>query len=238
MIQNLEPGELVLCTVDRIVGTVVFVKIDGNGEGSIIMSEIAPGRIRNLREYVVPKKRIVCKILRISGDRIDLSLRRVTQKEQKEVLEQESHEKSSKSILKTVLGGDLAEKKTEEIYKKGLSVHELLQQAKNIPKKLEEFFEKEQAKKIFEIISSQKQKKVEIKREIVLTSNAEDGVNRIKNTFSEKGNSEIKYISAGRYSISIQDTDLKKADNNLRAILQEIEKRAKKEGVYFTIKDK
>ena len=78
---DLDVGEIVMCTVDRIVGTIVFVKIDGNGEGSIILSEIAPGRIRNLRDYVVPKKRIVCKILRISGDRIDLSLRRVTQKE-------------------------------------------------------------------------------------------------------------------------------------------------------------
>jgi len=81
----LEVGDIVMCTVDRIVGTIVFVKIDENGEGSIILSEIAPGRIRNLREYVVPKKRIACKILRILGNRIDLSLRRVTQKEQKEI---------------------------------------------------------------------------------------------------------------------------------------------------------
>ena len=62
---DLEVGDIVLCTVDRIVGTIVFVKIDGDGEGSIILSEIAPGRIRNLREYVVPKKKIVCKVLRI-----------------------------------------------------------------------------------------------------------------------------------------------------------------------------
>jgi translation initiation factor 2 alpha subunit (eIF-2alpha) len=56
---DLDVGEIVMCTVDRIVGTIVFVKIDGNGEGSIILSEIAPGRIRNLRDNVVPKKRIV-----------------------------------------------------------------------------------------------------------------------------------------------------------------------------------
>jgi translation initiation factor 2 alpha subunit (eIF-2alpha) len=56
---ELEVGDVVLCTVDRTAGTVVFVKIDGYGEGSIITSEIAPGRIRNLREYVVPKKKIV-----------------------------------------------------------------------------------------------------------------------------------------------------------------------------------
>ena len=110
-----EVGDIVLCTVDRIVGTIVFVKIPLNGkeiEGSIVMSEIAPGRIRNLRDYVVPKKKIVCKVLRISGDRIDLSLRRVTLKEQKEIKEQYKQEKSYKSILKSVL-----EKKAEGIIK-------------------------------------------------------------------------------------------------------------------------
>ena len=86
--ENFEEGDLVLCTVDRIVGTVVFVKIkskDKEIEGSIVLSEIAPGRIRNLRDYVVPKKKIVCKILRIKGENIELSLRRVSQKERKEV---------------------------------------------------------------------------------------------------------------------------------------------------------
>jgi translation initiation factor 2 alpha subunit (eIF-2alpha) len=236
MTQNLEPGDIVLCTVDRIVGTVVFVKIDGNGEGGIIMSEIAPGRIRNLRDYVVPKKRIACKVLRISGDRIDLSLRRVTQKEQKEVLEQESQEKSSKSILKTILGETLSEEKIKKIHEKGFSLHEFLQQSKESPKKLDDFFEKEHAKKILEILNSQKQKKVEIKKEICLTSNDEDGINKIKRAFSEKGKTEIKYLSGGRYSITIQDTDLKKADNYLKLILQEIEKKAKQEGLQFAVK--
>ena len=238
MTQNLEPGDIVLCTVDRIVGTVVFVKIDGNGEGGIIMSEIAPGRIRNLRDYVVPKKRIACKVLRISGDRIDLSLRRVTQKEQKEILEQENQEKSSKSILKTVLGETLAEEKIKQIHQKGDNLYEFLHQAKENPKKLDELFEKEHSRKILEILNSQKQKKVEIKREISLISNAEEGINRIKKVLLEKGKAQIKYISGGRYSVQIEDTDLKKADNSLRNILQEIEKKAKQEGIQFAIKEK
>jgi len=74
---ELEQGDLVLCTVERIEKTIVFVKVlVGNEEidGSIITSEIAPGRIRNIRDYVVPKKRIVCKVLRISQNKnIELS---------------------------------------------------------------------------------------------------------------------------------------------------------------------
>ena len=61
-----EEGDIVLCTVERIAKANVFVDIEnGKGEGSIVMSEIASGRIKNLREFVVPKKKIVCKILRI-----------------------------------------------------------------------------------------------------------------------------------------------------------------------------
>ena len=73
----------------RISGTTVFVSIEDDGEGTIITSEIAPGRIRNLRDYVVPGKKIVCKILSIDkAGNIHLSLRRVTDKEKREVMEQ------------------------------------------------------------------------------------------------------------------------------------------------------
>ena len=99
----LESGDVVLCTVDRIVGTTVFVNIEGNGEGFIVFSEIAPGRIRNIRDYVFPKKKIVCKVLRISADRVDLSFRRVTLKEQKELKERYKEERSLINILRTIL---------------------------------------------------------------------------------------------------------------------------------------
>ena len=101
MVHELEEGQIVLCTVDKILGTIVFVRIAGGGEGTITTSEISPGRIRNLRQYVVPEKKIVCKILRIRGDKIYLSLRRVKQQEKRELLDRLSKEKSHKALLKT-----------------------------------------------------------------------------------------------------------------------------------------
>jgi translation initiation factor 2 alpha subunit (eIF-2alpha) len=66
--KKLEEGQIVRCTVDKIAGTIVFVKIDDyNQEGTITFSEISPGRIRNIRDYVVPKKKIVCKVLKIDN---------------------------------------------------------------------------------------------------------------------------------------------------------------------------
>ena len=77
----MEEGNLVLCTVKKVTNTITFVELSDGEEGTIVSSEIAPGRIKLMRQYVVPNKKIVCKILEISGDRISLSLRRVNSKE-------------------------------------------------------------------------------------------------------------------------------------------------------------
>ena len=235
----LEVGDIVLCTVDRIIGTNVFVKIHLNNsevEGCIVTSEIAPGRIRNIRDYVVPKKKIVCKILRISGDRIDLSLRRVTQKEQKEIKEKYNQEKSYESILKSVLGeksGEIIEKiqKKEKIY-------DFLQEAKENPKELEKLVGEENAKKIISILKTQKQKKAILKREIFLTTTKPDGIILIKNFLGTIKEVEIKYISAGRYFLKSESEDIKKTDQKLQKILIELEKEAKNKGVEFSIQKK
>ncbi len=233
---ELEEGDVVLCTVDRIVGTTVFVKMHvsgGDREGSIVTSEIAAGRIRNLRDYVVPKKKIVCKILRISGNHIDLSLRRVTQKEQKEVMEEYKLEKSYASILKTIL-----KEKTDEAIKKITEeerLYDFFENAKEDSKKLEKLVGKENSKKILEIINSQKQKNFIVKREISLRTTKPNGVETVKSILGKAEGVEVKYISAGRYSLKSEAGDIKTADTVLKNILSEIEKAAKKEGAEFSV---
>lgn len=230
---ELEEGDVVLCTVDRIVGTIVFVHIEGAGEGSIIVSEIAPGRIRNLRNYVVPKKKIVCKILRISGKNIDLSLRRVTLKEKKEVLEKAKQEKSYVSILKSVL-----KENTDKIIKEILNQDNLfsfLEEAKENPKTLEDLVGKEDAKKILEILKSQKPKKTVIKKEFSLTTTESDGLEKIKTTLKNAKDVEVRYISAGRYSIKTESENAKEADNKLKEIINKIEKEAKQKNISFSM---
>lgn len=231
---NLETGDIVLCTVDRVVGTTVFVHIEGNGEGSIVFSEVAPGRIRNIRDYVFPKKKIVCKVLRISGDRVDLSLRRVTQKEQKEIKEKYKQERSFVNILKTVLR-ERAEDVLESISKKE-NIHDFFQKVKNDPGELEELIGKQNSEKVLEILrTAQKQKRTVVKKEIILKSIDPDGLEKIKDILGKINGAEIRYISAGRYSLKREDEDVKEADQKLREILEMIEKRAKTGNLDFSI---
>ncbi len=235
---NMEVGDLVLCTVDRIVGTVVFVKIEGfkNLEGGIVTSEIAPGRIRNLRDYVVPKKKIVCKVLRISGDRIDLSLRRVSLKEQKEVFEKFKQEQSYKSILRSVLGNDF-EKIINGIVENE-NLYEFLEDSKKDSKKLEKLVGKEKSVKILNILNMEKKKSYIVKKTLFLKTAKPEGLNLIKSFFSKTKNIEIKYIAAGKYSLSAESTDPKKADNALKENIQDMEKNSKNLGLEFSIKEK
>lgn len=232
-----EEGDFVLCTVEKIVGTIVFVKIENEERGgSIILSEIAPGRIRNLREYVVPKKKIVCKVLRVSGETIFLSLRRVTQKEKKEVLEEYSQEKSYNNILKSILK-EKAEDIIEKISKTG-RLYDFLEEAKENPKELEKIVGKEDSKKILNIIKEQKKKKTIIKKIILLRTQNPDGINLIKEILKKPANIEIKYIAAGKYSLKTENEDAKKGDQELKNLMEKIEEKAKEKGMHFEIKDK
>lgn len=232
---NLEEGDIVLCTVDRIIGTIVFVKLEIPGEkleGSIVFSEVAPGRIRNIRDYVVPKKKIVCKVLRLSGNRIDLSLRRVTQKEQKELIEKVKQEKSYRGILKSIL-----KEKTDEIIIKinqTETLYDFINEVKENSKKLENLVGKENSDKILEILNSQKQRKAIIKKKFNLTTNKSNGIQIIKQLL-ENQNGEISYTSAGKYSLKVEADDVKSADKLAKEILTNIEDKSKKLNAKFSI---
>ena len=236
---NLEQGDLVLCTVDRVEGTIVFVKISVDGkeiEGSIVTSEIAPGRIRNLRDYVVPKKKIVCKVLRISErGNVELSLRRVSPKEKKEVMDAHRQEMAYLSVLKKILG-EKFQGVIEKIHEES-GILDFFSEAKSNPKKLEKLVGSD-SKKILEILGTERQKRAVIKKEISLKSDLPDGIQKIKKILRVDSGVEIVYIGSGIYSVKTESTDIKKAGNKIREVFSEIEKTAKENKVDFSIKEK
>src|SRR3989344_3168289 len=140
--------DVVFCTVKKIEGTSVFVEIDGEErQGTIVLSEIAAGRIRNLREYVSPGRKIVCKILNMSKGHIELSLRRVTTKEREHLLDNYKKEKALNSVLKAV-GEDSAV--VIEKIKSENDIGYFLEEARDSPKMFEKYMKKESANKVAE----------------------------------------------------------------------------------------
>jgi translation initiation factor 2 alpha subunit (eIF-2alpha) len=225
-------GDVLLGTVRNIEGTTVFVDLPNGQTGTIITSEIAPGRIRNLREYVVPKKKIVCKILRVSGDQLDLSLRRVGTKEKSEILAQYKQEQTSKSAIYSILK-DKAEEIEKKILKEFKSLFEFLTHAREDEKLIEKHIPasfREQIKKI----TQKKRKDIEIKETIKLKCLDSDGVKKIKEIFSFKeDNIKVTYISAGKFQINIKDSNYKDANKKMQSTIEKIEEESKKHNCEF-----
>ena len=233
---DLEEGQIVLCKVDKIVGTTVFVRIEDNGEGTLTTSEIAPGRIRNLRDYVFPGKEIICKILSIKGGKIYLSLRRVKQNEKKELLDKLRKEMSQKAILKTVLGEE-SENVIKNITQEYV-LSDFFEQIKENPQLMEGYTSKINAEKILKILESKKDKPKQIRQNFRLLNKNENGINIVKNILQSscKGSKcAISYIAAGKYSLSITGPDFKQIKSEVNSVLDNIEKQARKEGCEFGV---
>lgn len=229
MDNTLEEGEIVLCTITKIVGTTVFVKIDYyEKEGTIITSEVAPGRIRNLRDYVVPNKKIVCKVLRIDKDHIALSLRRVTAKEKRESLEKDKKEKSLAATIGSLIQNP--QEVTKKIKEKS-SLADFFEKVRENPRLLDSLMNKQEATKLLKVLEEKKEKEIYVKKKFSLSSNAEDGINRIKKILPEK----VTYLAAGKFLITIKDKNYKDANAKVNSLLQEIEEKAKKESCSFAL---
>jgi translation initiation factor 2 alpha subunit (eIF-2alpha) len=234
---QLEEGQIVLCKVEKILGTTVFCKIEGDGEGTLITSEISPGRIRNLRAFVFPGKNIVCKVLRIHGNQVHLSLRRVKQNEKKELLDKIKKEKNLKAILKTTLGKEESKKAIEEITK-DYSILDFFEEIKQKTKIPEKYLKKADLEKIIKIVESKKEKPKQIKQIFKLSSKSEEGIKIIKKIIQDsckESKCDISYLAAGKYLLKLSGPDFKHLKTEVNKVTESLEKQAKKENCEFLL---
>jgi translation initiation factor 2 subunit 1 len=228
-----EESELILCAVSKIMGTTVFVNIENyKKEGVISTSEVAPGRIRNIRDYVTVNKKIVCKVLRVNKEKgtIDLSLRRVSQKETREVLEEFKKEKDALLVLKLALK-DKAVQVAERIKEKYDSLDAFLSETQKNPSILKEYAEKDDAEKILELTKERKkEKKFQYRAIISISSNAANGVTAIKNALLAAKDVEIIYIGAPNYSMTAESSDPKDAEKKFKEAVSIITEKIKASG--------
>lgn len=85
------PGELVVCTVTKVVDFGAFVALDeyDNKEGLIHISEVASGWVKYIRDHVREGQKIVCKVLDVNPKRghIDLSFKDVNEHQRRETIQ-------------------------------------------------------------------------------------------------------------------------------------------------------
>ncbi|MEI6731487.1 MAG: hypothetical protein WCK90_02280 [archaeon] len=231
---ELRENDVVMCTVKKIEGTTVFLDVEGYGEASMVMSEVAAGRIRNLREYVSPNKKIVCKVLKIQNDHAQMSLRRVTGKEKEMIQEKFKKEKTFLGMLKAIT------KEPESIIskiKEKYDLAEFFDKAREDTKMVAEFFQKTEAELLAKLLTEKKDKEKTAKKIITLRSDSESGIEDLKSILTFEG-VEIAYLGSSQFSISATAKEFKNANAKVDQTIAEIQKRAKDKHATFEIKEK
>lgn len=247
-----EVGELVLCTVKKILFHSVFVELDEyqTKEGLIHISEVSPGRIRNLRDFVKEEKKIVCKVLRINKEgNIDLSLRRVTTNQKlKRVTEIKQEEKAEKLLqyIGEQLKKDL-KKMYEEVGTKAIEEFgslnnfflEIVVNGRGIVDNLK--LPKATADILFKIVKEKiSTPEVKVSATISLKSFSPNGIVEIKHILLKyiKDNVNIIYLGAPKYRIEVTAPNYKEAEIKLKDSAESIVKEIKKikgDGEYHKI---
>lgn len=251
MLQNKQgfpqEDELLLCTVTNIQPHSVFVTIDeyGGKTGLIHISEVAPGRIRNMRDFVIEGKKIVCKVLSVNKEKghIDLSLRRVnsTQKRQKldEIKEQQLAEKIIEHIAKqrgdSVL--DLFSKVSDKLPQIYPTLFSAFMAVAGDNLALDKYLDKKIAKELTDAIKSRiKPPEVKLAGDVQITSYAQNGIQLIKDAFKiaeKNGALSIRYKGAGTYHLKLTSGDYKSGEKTLKALTDKISVFAEKNKMIF-----
>ncbi|MEK6835378.1 MAG: translation initiation factor IF-2 subunit alpha, partial [Nanoarchaeota archaeon] len=240
--RSLEEGEVVICTVKKILPHAVFVDLDEyEQEAMIHISEIAPGRIRNLRDYVKEGKKIICRVLSLDKAKgyVDLSLRRVTQaqkisknnyykQEQKSEKILEDVAKSLKTDLKTIY-----EKAGDKIIEKYDGLMSCFNEIVNNNLDLKKLgIESKLADKITELVKDKiKPPEVTISGVLKIESDASNGIEIIKNTLKQvkqDENIKVTYLSAPNYRIIVKSKDYKTAESIIKNISNNVIENIKK----------
>lgn len=230
----IKENDVVLCTVISIEGATIFLEFENGTKGTMTLSEVAAGRIRNLREYVHPKKKIVCKVLKIIDNHPQFSLRRVTAREREEVMTQHKKEQAFYLLLKTIV------KTPEHIIqniKKEYDLTNFLEKIKEDASLLEKFLKKQEAQQLSKVLAEKKEKEKEVKKIFILKSFSESGVDDIKKIL-EINDINIRYLGSSQFRISTTGKNFKEAEHKVSSALTEIESRAKEKKAIFELKEK
>ncbi|MEM2916357.1 MAG: S1 RNA-binding domain-containing protein [Candidatus Woesearchaeota archaeon] len=226
-----QEDELVLCTVTAVQYHSVFCTLDEYGKtGMIHISEVAPGRIRNIRDFVKEGKKIVCKVLRVNPEKgyIDLSLRRVNENQKRQKLNQIKQEQLAEKIIEHVARQHL--KKPEEVYlaltkelvPKYGGLFPTFEEVSQDRLDLSKFIDKKLAEDITAAIKQRiTAKKVTIDGDLTLLTYAPNGIELVKDALKKAeatpGKPIIRYKGAGTYHVAVTSDDYKNAEKMLKA---------------------
>jgi len=256
---NPEEGELVVCTIKRILPHAAFVDLDEyeNKEAMLHISEVSSKWIKNIKDVISEGKKVVCKVLQVNKEKgyIDVSLKRVsnaeTQRKMNEIKLEVKIEKLIEAIAKkfnedpnkalSTVGKELVKSYGslagfyDYVKDKGVEVINTLV----IPDNWKEALKSEISEQI-------KCQRVLIKKELNITSFSSNGINDMKEVIElliqnlEKLGAtciKVRYVSAPKYSLEYTSQNFKQGEQFLKKASSEVMNAIKKSDIIFSISD-
>lgn len=230
-----EKGELVITTVDKVLGYGAFVHLDeyDNKQGIVSISEFSPKWVKNPRDYFKEGQKIVLRVLRINSERghIDLSLKRVNENESRNRIKAYQFENRARRLLDYF--AKHMDKKPEEmraLFGDRLtedygSLYEGLSNVANDKEDLKDYIKNEEMRlKVVKAIKDNiKPTLVSVRGFVTMHSEAGNAIDAIKAALlaGEKSlpkgvDGSISYVSPPNYRIDVTAADYKIAEKIMR----------------------
>ncbi|MCS7122352.1 MAG: S1 RNA-binding domain-containing protein [Candidatus Micrarchaeota archaeon] len=201
-------------------------------QGFVSRGEVSSSWIKDISRLIRVGEIRGAKILNIDENSkvIELSFRRVSEKENAEMIQMYRNEQTALNILKNAVSKakikkgvdpviNLIKERYRSLYEffRNASTDEKLLDELNIPKTLKNYLKEEISKRFGQIV-------YRIKVDVSATSGREDGLNSIKTLFSDVN---AKYIGGGKYMIEFEHTNPKELRRYVETIMQNLSERAK-----------
>jgi translation initiation factor 2 subunit 1 len=206
-------GELVVCRILKIYPNSAFAElVEYERRGMIHVSEVASRWVRNIREFVKENQYVVCRVIRVEGDHLSLSMKRVRHEDASSKLNEFKRENKAERLLE--MAAKSMKKTLEQAYDEvGFTLQEefgSMSKAFEFAWKNPELLSRKGIPKAWLDVLSEIAKKAysektfEQKAELRLACYSPDGVEVIKRLLgnaSRENGVEVKYISAPKYML-------------------------------------
>ena len=230
-------GELVLVRVKKVMPFGAYCElVEFNGRDSYLpIKEVASGWIKNIHEFIKEGQKTVGKVVYIDREKkaIDISLKKVSKKEEKDKINDFNLEKRSENLFMQALNAaEMKEKREEtltEIVKKYPSYNELI----NTVSESKNAFEGLKLNKKFEdalkeVVEKNIKPKVFSVAYIAELSvyDTKNGISIIKRVFAEieKFGVRVSYLGAPHYKLASEDASYPKAEEKISRAREVLEK--------------
>lgn len=230
-----ERDELVICRITKLHPNSAYAQlVEYDKTGMIHVSEVAKRWVRDIREFVKENQYVVCRVMKVEGDHIFLSIKRVFKEQANSKLNEFKRERKAEKMFELAakeLGKNLDQSYDEIGYKlqdEFGSLSKALEFAMNDPELLKNKGVSDKWIKVLSDIATRSyvEKIYEVKAGLKLISYEPDGVKVISKALSEaeKEGLEVSYLSAPRYMIKGRGKKHKTVEAKVRKVAEAVVK--------------